>query len=88
MVTEGYSNTTTLMEYYGSQKYPVVHFPFNFAFAVIEDYFTSKTLHGKITEWLNNMPKHGVANWVVSDSFPHKNRIKSASAACFVGIVE
>lgn len=58
------------MKYYGSEKYPIVHFPFNFKFVDKSDYFTSRKLHEEITEWFKNMPKHGVANWVVSDGAP------------------
>lgn len=54
------------MKYYGSEKYPIAHFPFNFMLAAANDYFTSKKLHENIIEWLKNMPEHGVANWVVS----------------------
>lgn len=61
-------NLTMKMKYYGSEKYPIVHFPFNFEFVVANDYFTSIELHEKITGWLENMPKHGVANWVVSEA--------------------
>lgn len=73
MVAEAYADFEATMKYYGSEKYPVTHFPFNFVFAVANDYFTSKELHEKITEWLKHMPKHGAANWVVSKILPCSN---------------
>lgn len=67
LMAESYASTiAVLMKYYGSEKYPVAHYPFNFMFVIANEYYTSKELHGNITEWFKNMPAHGVANWVVS----------------------
>lgn len=62
-MTEAYTNLTNTFKYYhyGSQ------IPFNFEFIMqIDSDSTATNFKEVIDLWLDNMPSHGVANWVVS----------------------
>lgn len=66
MISEVFGNLTMQRKFYGSEKYPVTHFPFHFIIG--SDYCTARKLHERITEWLENIPEHGVANWIVCEA--------------------
>lgn len=69
-MVEAYCDMPHTMQYYGTKKYPIVHFPFNFGFTGMKSFPNARKLDELINDWLKNMPPGGVANWVVSITFP------------------
>lgn len=67
MTTESYSPIETLMKYYGNSTKHGAHVPFNFGLVIYRENNIIEFIDRNIKEWLDNMPKNMVANWVVSD---------------------
>lgn len=63
MLTEAYANTSLTMEYY---KYGA-DFPFNFdLLQYVKSNANATTLKSVVDNWMKNMPRSAIANWVVS----------------------
>lgn len=69
VIVEAYTSLNLTMKYYGTDNYKITHFPFNFAFVLLDSYPTPKEFDSIIKSWLDNMPQGGVANWVVIKDF-------------------
>jgi len=54
------------MQYYGNSTKLGAHVPFNFGLLSVDRRNIVESIENRIKEWLDNMPKDQVANWVVS----------------------
>ncbi|KAL6954689.1 hypothetical protein U1Q18_042189 [Sarracenia purpurea var. burkii] len=65
--TEAYTDMKHTMDYYGSEEYPVMHFPFNFMFVGLDSFLNANSYNERILHWLKNMPKGATPNWVAEN---------------------
>ncbi|CAH0775248.1 unnamed protein product [Bemisia tabaci] len=81
LCTEAYTSLDMLLKYFGNSTYKSAHFPFYFGFVEFNYQQNAADLNEKIHQFMDEMPKHGVANWVVSN---HDNpRLASRTAPEF-----
>lgn len=66
LCTEAYTSLDMLLKYFGNSTYKSAHFPFYFGFVDFNYQQNAADLNEKIHQFMDEMPKHGVANWVVS----------------------
>lgn len=67
MMTEAWSPLNIIMQYYGNATHNGSHIPFNFQ--MIERLWNESNAHDYIAcidDWMKNLPKQQVPNWVVS----------------------
>lgn len=65
--TESYSKVDILMKYFGNETKSGAQIPFNFAFVKIDRNHVVDNIDESINNWLNNLPKNTVANWVIEN---------------------
>ncbi|XP_018319914.1 maltase 1-like [Agrilus planipennis] len=67
-ITEGYTNITATMPYYGNDTVDGAHFTFNFFLITnTTSNSTASEVVRVITAWFQNMPSRYVANWVLGN---------------------
>jgi len=54
------------MQYYGNSTRAGAHVPFNFGLLDVDRRIIVESIEKHVKKWLDNMPEHQVANWVVS----------------------
>ncbi|XP_065222683.1 alpha-glucosidase-like [Planococcus citri] len=52
-----------LYQYYGSENYRIMHFPFNFALVLSAQYENATFFHDKINEYLEGLPEEATPCW-------------------------
>lgn len=62
LMVEAYANMSNTMKYYTSG----IHFPFNFKLMDVKNSSTAQDIKDIVDQWMTNMPKGSIANWVVS----------------------
>ncbi|XP_037977062.2 maltase A1 [Plutella xylostella] len=68
ILTEGYTNISMTMQYYGYGGRLGAHFPFNFGFITdLTRGFSAPDLVYCVLKWLTYMPRGAVANWVLGN---------------------
>jgi len=67
IATESYSPIKVLMQYYGNSTKLGAHVPFNFGLLGVDRRNIVASIEGEIKNWLDNMPKNQVANWVIEN---------------------
>lgn len=66
-MSEPTNNIVDTMTFYGTPDDPLMDFPFNVNFVFdINNQTNASTLMLAIDKWIENMPAHATANWVVS----------------------
>ena len=66
-MSEPTNNIVDTMTFYGTPDDPLMDFPFNVNFVFdINNQTNASTLKFAIDKWIDNMPAHATANWVVS----------------------
>ncbi|XP_065219305.1 alpha-glucosidase-like [Planococcus citri] len=63
LIPETHSRGRELYQYYGSEKYRIVHFPFNYMLTYSSNYETAHYYRNVIDDYLNCLPEGGIANW-------------------------
>jgi hypothetical protein len=67
IMSEPTNNIVDTMTFYGTPDDPLMDFPFNVNFVFdINNQTNASTLKFAIDKWIDNMPTHATANWVVS----------------------
>jgi glycosidase len=66
MIGEIYSDTKTVMSFFGSAKEPEFSFPFNF-FLLENSQWTGTAVAKIVSDWINNQPSFGWPNWVLGN---------------------
>ncbi|XP_027848442.1 maltase 2-like isoform X2 [Aphis gossypii] len=67
LATESYSPIDVLMQYYGNSTRAGAHVPFNFGLLSVDKRNIVESIEKHVKTWLDNMPEHQVANWVIEN---------------------
>ena len=68
MMTEAYATIENQVRWYGNETHKGAHMPFNFALiAQLDVNSTAENFKDAVDLWLNAMPEHGRANWVLGN---------------------
>lgn len=66
MITEAYTTLAHTLQYYGDNKRPGAHLPFNFLLINdLNDHSKASDFHEVVQKWMDNKPKDAWANWAV-----------------------
>ncbi|XP_059476121.1 alpha-glucosidase-like [Neocloeon triangulifer] len=75
IMSEPTNNIVDTMSFYGTPDDPLMDFPFNVNFVFdINNQTNASTLKYAIDNWIDNMPAHATANWVMGNHDQPRNR--------------
>ncbi|CAB3372311.1 Hypothetical predicted protein [Cloeon dipterum] len=77
IMSEPTNNIVDTMTFYGTPERPLMDFPFNVNFVFdINNQTNASALKGAIDKWIENMPAHATANWVMGNHDQPRNRAR------------
>lgn len=66
-VAEAHTSDEHLLKLYGTEAYPVAHYPYIFMLEYIRSALNAPELDSRIQSWLKKLPKHSVSCWMVGE---------------------